>query len=77
MSNEELPENQLYENESTAFKEVLTKYFGGEIPTETARKSAFKLLFDTTVFNTPTTTSDPLDGMNPQERQEWLDYNSY
>jgi len=77
MSNEELPEDQFYETENIAFKEVLVKYFGGEVPTEKARKSAFKLLFDTTVFNTPTATSDPLDGMNPTERQEWMDYNSY
>lgn len=76
MSNEELPENQFYETESEAFKEVLTKYFGGEIPTEKARKSAFKLLFDTTVFNAPS-VNDPYEGMNPQERQEWIDYNSY
>lgn len=51
MSNEELPENQHYETESIVFKEVLAKYFNGEVPTEKARKDAFKLLYDTSVFN--------------------------
>ena len=51
MSNEELPEDQHYETESIVFKEVLAKYFNGEVPTEKARKDAFKLLYDTSVFN--------------------------
>jgi len=51
MSNEELPENQHYEQESVVFKEVLNKYFNGEVPNEKARKQAFKLLYDTSMFN--------------------------
>jgi hypothetical protein len=51
MSNEELPENQHYETESVVFKQVLDTYFKGELPTEKARKDAFKLLYDTSMFN--------------------------
>lgn len=78
MSNEELPENQ-YLEENTAFKEILAKYFNGEIPTDKARKSAFKLLFDTTLFNKGEVIddTDEFAGMTPEEKREWIAYNNY
>lgn len=51
MSNEELPENQHYEQESVVFKELLNKYFNGEVPTEKSRQQALKLIYDTSMFN--------------------------
>ena len=51
MSNEELPEHQHYEQESVVFKEVLKKYFNGEVPTEKSRQQALKLIYDTSMFN--------------------------
>lgn len=63
MSNEELPENQHYEAESIVFKEVLAKYFNGEVPTEKARKDAFKLLYDTSIFNKKSGWTDEDDFM--------------
>lgn len=51
MSNEELPEHQHYEQESVVFKEVLNKYFKGEVPTEKSRQQALKLIYETSMFN--------------------------
>jgi|LakMenEpi05May12_1017382.scaffolds.fasta_scaffold46795_2 hypothetical protein len=51
MSNEELPENQHYEQENAVFKEVLNKYFKGEVPTEKSRQQALKLIYETSMFN--------------------------
>lgn len=64
MSNEELPENQHYEKESVIFNEVLTKYFNGEVPSEKSRKQAFKLLFDTSLFNKTTEDEDEFNNYN-------------
>lgn len=76
MSNEELPENQNFEYECEVHKEILNKYFNGEIPTEASKKSALNMLVNTALFNEP--TIDPrFSGMTPAERDEWMAYNSY
>lgn len=54
MSHEELPENQHYDYENEVFKEVLKKYFNGEIPNEKSRKDALKLIYNTQMFNQKT-----------------------
>lgn len=64
MSNEELPENQHYESESVIFNELLAKYFNGEVPNEKARKSAFKLLFDTSLYNKTSEDEDEFNNYN-------------
>ena len=54
MSHEELPENQHYDAENKVFKEVLNKYFNGEIPNEKSRKDALTLIYNTQMFNQKT-----------------------
>lgn len=76
MSNEELPENQNFDYECEVHKEILNKYFNGEIPNEASKKSALNMIVSTALFNEP--TNDPrLSGMTPEERDEWISYNSY
>lgn len=70
MSNEELPEDQNFEYECEIHKEILAKYFNGEIPTEASKKSALNMLINTAIFNSN-------DGMTPEEKAEWDAYNSY
>lgn len=76
MSNEELPENQHFEHECEIHKEILNKYFNGEIPTEASKKSALNMLVNTALFNEPV-IDHRFSGMTPAEREEWIAYNCY
>jgi hypothetical protein len=58
MKPEELPEDSIYEHEESVLKDLLAKYFGGEIPTEKQHRNAVMFLYKTTISNNTNNTQN-------------------